>query len=317
MVVIPVYNDWESVAILLKKLDDTFAGEGISAEVLLVDDGSSLASGAFFTKDTTYYALEQVDILRLNRNLGHQRALAIALSFVSERKDYTSVVVMDGDGEDDPAEVPKLIAEQKAAAGETILFAARGKRSEGLHFKIFYHLFKKIYFLLTGTALSFGNFSVIPRKALERLVNVAELWNNYPASVIKARFPYRTVKTARGRRYRGSSQMNFVSLMLHGLSAISVHGEIIGIRALIAMLIVALLSFLAIIIVIFIRLCTDLAIPGWASYLAATFSVILLQSLTMTMFFVFMILHSRNLACFLPKREYQSFILARETLFRK
>jgi hypothetical protein len=224
---------------------------------------------------------------------------------------------MDGDGEDDPEDVPRLIAEQNATAGKKIVFAARGKRSEGAIFRTFYYLYKKMHRLLTGIELNFGNFSIVPRRLLDRLVIVAELWNNYPASVLKARLPFGKITTVRKRRYKGTSQMNYVSLIMHGLSAISVYGEVLGIRALIAMLSVSFLSFLAIIAVVIIRLFTQLAIPGWASYLVVSFLVILLQSLTMILFFIFMILHSRNYTNFIPKRDYQFYIFCSESIYKK
>jgi polyisoprenyl-phosphate glycosyltransferase len=316
--IMPVYNDWESVSILLRNLDAILGKEKISAEVLIVDDGSSQPNEPHISKDATYDAIEKLDILRLNRNLGHQRALAIALSHMSERRDLTAVIVMDGDGEDNPEDVPRLIAEAQATTGEKIIFAARGKRSEGLIFRLFYSLYKKMYQVMTGVEMNFGNFSLIPRKLLDRLVIVAELWNNYPASVLKARLPFGKITTVRARRYKGISQMNYISLIMHGLSAISVFGEVIGIRALIAMIGVSILSILSIVIVVTIRLfLPQLAVPGWASYLVASFMVILLQSLTMTLFFIFMILHSRNYTNFLPKRDYQFYIFCSESIIKR
>jgi len=318
VVIIPVYNDWESASILLGRLDSTLAAENISAEVLVVDDGSSQPGDSFMAAAPPLQAIRKVEVLRLNRNLGHQRAIAIALSYVSERQDYTAAVIMDGDGEDDPADVPRLISEGEVAGEGRIIFAARGKRSEGLIFRSFYYIYKKMYSLMTGVAISFGNFSMVPRQLLERLVVVAELWNNYPASVMKARLPYGTITTRRGCRYTGSSRMNLVSLIIHGLSAISVFGEIIGVRALIAMILLSILSFLSIVIVVAIRLILpEIAVPGWASYLVASFLVILLQSFTMTLFFIFMILHSRNYTSFLPRRDFRFYILDSRTVYRR
>jgi polyisoprenyl-phosphate glycosyltransferase len=316
--VIPVYNDWESASILLKNLDGIFARDQIHAEIVIVDDGSSQSNSPHITKEMTFIAIRKLEILRLNRNLGHQRALAIALSYISEKKDFTAAVIMDGDGEDNPEDVPRLIAEQKSTAGKSIIFAARGKRSEGLLFRLFYSIYKKMYHLMTGVELNFGNFSIVPVRLLDRLVIVAELWNNYPASVLKARLPFGKITTVRSRRYKGTSQMNYVSLIMHGLSAISVFGEVIGIRALLAMIMVSALSILSIVVVVTIRLfMPQIAVPGWASYLVVSFMVILLQSLTMTLFFIFMILHSRNYTNFLPKRDYEYYIFCSESIFEK
>ena len=87
--------------------------------------------------------------------------------------------------------------------------------------------------LLTGIPVRVGNFSVIPAAQLRRLVVVSELWNHYAAAVFKARTPKATVPTARAPRLAGRSRMNFVDLVTHGLSALSVHSELIGVRLLV------------------------------------------------------------------------------------
>jgi hypothetical protein len=241
--------------------------------------------------------------------MGHQQAIAVALAYLYDHREYQAVVVMDADGEDNPDDVPLLISEANASSFTRIIFAARKKRRERLLFRLFYALFKSIYKILTGIGLNFGNFSVIPRSITGRLVGVAELWNHYPASVLKARLPFSTIATERGSRFTGQSKMNFVSLIIHGLSALSVFGEVIGIRALIVTGLLALMSIVAILLVVWIKTFTSLAIPGWASYVVASFMVILLQSSTLTLFFIFIILHSRNYSYFIPRRDYKYFIL--------
>lgn len=150
---------------------------------------------------------------------------------------------------------------------------------------------------------------------MRRLVNVAELWNHYPASVLKAKMPFDTISTERRRRIKGKAKMNFVSLFIHGLSALSVFGEIIGVRALMVTAFMFFVSLLAVLIVVYIRTFTDLAIPGWASYLVATFTVIMLQASTLTLFFIFMILHSRNYSIIIPQRDYKYFISGTDRVY--
>ena len=72
LVVIPVYNDWDAVSLVLADLDSTLATSGISADVLLVDDGSTLPVGARFSH-ASYQAMTRVQLLQLRRNLGHQQ----------------------------------------------------------------------------------------------------------------------------------------------------------------------------------------------------------------------------------------------------
>ena len=62
----------------------------------------------------------------------------------------------------------------------------------------------------------------------------SELWNHYAAAVLKTRLPYTSVPTIRGRRLQGDSRMGFVSLAVHGLSALSVFSDTLGVRLLVA-----------------------------------------------------------------------------------
>ena len=90
--------------------------------------------------------------------------------------------------------------------------------------------------VLTGHGVRVGNFSVIPRERLSCLVATSELWNHYAAAAFPSRQPYATVPTRRADRLDGRSKMNFVALVIHGLSAISVYSDAIGVRLLIATL---------------------------------------------------------------------------------
>ena len=109
--------------------------------------------------------------------------------------------------------------------------------------------------------------------------------------------------------------MNYVQLVIHGLSAISIYGDVIGVRALMATLIMAVISVVLIIIAIVVRSMTDLAIPGWATYVVGLSFIILLQSVTISFSFVFLILNGRNNYSFLPLRDYQYFILDVQRVF--
>ena len=162
--------------------------------------------------------------------------------------------------------------------------------------------------MLTGEDIRFGNFSAVPSDILSRLVVTSEIWNHYAAAISKAKIPYAEVDTVRGVRLDGKSKMNFVSLVTHGLSAISVYGEVIGIRLLISTGFLTIISVSLIAIVILIRLLTNTAIPGWATYVSAFLVVILLQFITLSLFFIFLVLTGRNNAIFFPQNHYQNFI---------
>jgi hypothetical protein len=122
VILAPVYNDWPAVRLLLARLDAELARHRLRARVVLVNDGSFLPAPSSLV-DGELSAVSQLRILTLRRNLGHQRALAIGLAFVHARMPCAAVVVMDADGEDDSADVPRLVAEMRGGGETAIVFA--------------------------------------------------------------------------------------------------------------------------------------------------------------------------------------------------
>ena len=302
VILMPVYNDWHALSLLLPRLDRELAAARINARVFLVDDGSSVVPAAnFFSFE--YAALESIDILSLRRNLGHQRAIATGLSYIEANVNCQYLIIMDGDGEDEPSDIP-LLLQKCITSGNKIVFAARTRRSESWLFKFLYQLYRLVHFLLTGVRVRVGNFSVVPANALKRLVAVSELWNHYAAAVHKAKLPVDFVPTARGCRLAGTSQMNIVGLVGHGLSAMAVFGDRIGVRLLLLAFLGIMLDLGTLLTVIVVRLFTTWAIPGWATYATGILLIVLVQMSVVVLVFVFVILASRDRVNFIPARDY-------------
>jgi glycosyltransferase involved in cell wall biosynthesis len=313
-VLIPVFNDWKALGWLLSRLDESLQREGFEVDVFVVDDASDYLNYEDFIPDDLT-AIKSVEVLELRRNLGHQRAIAVGLAYVEANVDCESVVVMDGDGEDDPDDVPKLIQKCREEEYGKLIFAHRTQRSESLMFKVFYRAYKRLYSILTGYEISVGNFSIIPRRILARIVGVSEIWNHYAVGAIKARIPYTKIPSRRSIRLDGKSQMNFTSLIAHGLSAISVHRDIVGVRLLVATCVLILLAVISIAVAIVIRFTTALAVPGWTTYTVGLFVVILLQAVMLSLFFSFTVLSGRENFSFLPQRDYKYFVLDTRRIF--
>jgi glycosyltransferase involved in cell wall biosynthesis len=312
--VIPVFNDWTSLTMLLEGLDLALEDQGVRADVLVVDDASTIPMKNPLILEG-FDAIEQVSVLQLKRNLGHQRAIAIGLAYVEAHYCGDMVVVMDSDGEDRPEDAVRLINASLVAEGRKIVFACRSQRSESWLFKLFYRIYRGTYRLLTGFDIQVGNFSVVPFGLLHRLVAVSEIWNHYAAGILKSKLPHTDVPTRRGYRYHGQSTMNFSSLVTHGLSAISVYGEIVGVRLLMASCVLIGVTIAGLFGVITIRLFTNLAIPGWTSYLVVALVSLILQAFIISLSFIFLVLTGRNSTSFLPNRDYHYFVLSLEKFF--
>jgi len=134
------------------------------------------------------------------------------------------------------------------------------------------------------------------------------LWNHYAAAVFRARIPHTSIPLARGKRLAGRSRMNFVSLLVHGLGAISVFSDIVGARLLALTAGAILLTVVLAGIVAGIRLFTDLAVPGWATYVTGMLVIVLAQALIVSLALVFIIVSGRAAPSFLPLRDAAYFI---------
>jgi hypothetical protein len=308
LVIIPVFNDWASAEVVAAQVWEGLRGRGLAGEILLVDDGSTEPAPKTFLVQHAEVCVH-ASVLELRRNLGHQRAIAVALAYAADKTDCPAAVLMDGDGEDQPADVLRLYDAWKHSTDpRQVVFAARQKRSEGAAFQLGYLAFKVIHRVLVGHPVRVGNFSLIPRAALQRLAVMGELWNHYAAAVVKGRIPYSMIPTQRGQRLFGRSRMNTVSLAVHGLSAMSVFGDIIGVRVIGATALLGCVTLAGILAIVAIRLLTNLAIPGWATYSVGLLVVILLQSAMLAILFVFMVLSNRQSMSFLPARDYPYFV---------
>jgi hypothetical protein len=110
--------------------------------------------------------------------------------------------------------------------------------------------------------------------------------------------------------------MNFVSLIGHGLSAISVFGDVVGVRLLIGSIAGSLVAGVGILIVIAVRLFSQNAIPGWATYTAAALAIILIQLIAISASFTFFVLSSRTNLGFIPRRDYSIFVAEATDFYR-
>lgn len=229
VVLCPVYRDASSSAALVGHLTRAFAGESLAPRVLLVDDGSpeKLIDELRARHDP---GLVDVEVLRLRRNVGHQRAIALGVAYLTARVPCELVLVMDGDGEDRPEDAVTLVRRARQQGATRIVFAGRTRRSESLGFRVGYRCYQLAHLLLTGIRVQVGNFSVVPGSFLPALSTLPALWNHYAAAVYQSRLAFEIVPTARGTRYDGRSKMNFQSLAMHGLHAISVFSDIVALR---------------------------------------------------------------------------------------
>lgn len=313
-IVTPIYNDWESFKLILQDINNKLEGLQLgTVNILAVDDGSYDKHDLENSYIKQFDHIDSVAILHLACNLGSQRAIAIGLAHVANNMQTDLVIVMDADGEDKPEDIVRLLAEYKKSP-DNIIVAHRSKRSESIPFRIFYWIYKLLFRCLTGKQISFGNFCLIPHELLRKLVYRSELWNNLPASVIRSGIPFRELSTSRGKRLTGSSKMRITSLIIHGLSTIAVYSDVSLVRILLACLLLSSSTLAGIAVVAGIRFGTDLAIPGWASDVAGSLLILLVQSAMISIVVIFLLLNNKSQQLVIPNRHYVDYIASKESL---
>ena len=121
-IVVPIYNEEESIPALHASVTAALAGSGLAYELILVDDGSS--DGSFPLLQGIAGNDPRVKVIRFRRNFGQTAAMAAGFNAASGRV----VVPMDGDLQNDPADIPLLLA--KIDEGYDVVSGWRKERQD-------------------------------------------------------------------------------------------------------------------------------------------------------------------------------------------
>tara|TARA_B100000941_G_scaffold40135_1_gene24198 strand:+ start:396 stop:1265 length:870 start_codon:yes stop_codon:yes gene_type:complete len=226
-ILIPIYNDWQSVDKLINKIDNLVKEINHEFSIFIINDGSSenKPHGFGFSEN-----LHSIKVLNVKNNIGHARCIATGLKYIFQNEEFDYVIPMDGDGEDRPQEI-KIFIDNLNYNPDTPIVGERVKRSEGPIFKLSYIIHKLITFVLTGKSIKFGNYTFLPKKTVEKLVNDKSTWSSFSGALSKLENNLATIPSERGERYFGPSKMNFLSLIKHSLSIIAVFKASVIIRS--------------------------------------------------------------------------------------
>ncbi len=217
-ILIPVYNDWQSVSKLIDEINKLNLNQENNISIIIINDSSSHDRQE---ENKDFNNIHSIKILNMKINQGHTRCIATGLKYIFEKEKFDYVIPMDGDGEDRPEEIKDFIEFAKTAGGKSIV-GERIKRSEGLTFKICYQLHKIFTFAFTGNSIKFGNFTCLSKATVEKMINEKATWNSFSGSLKKIENNLLTIPSIRGKRYFGPSKMSFFNLLKHSLSIISV-----------------------------------------------------------------------------------------------
>ncbi len=214
---IPLYNDWRSLNLLLKKINLELSKKKRVAEIIILND-ASISKKKIFKKQLFF--LKRIKIINLKTNLGSQKAISIGLKYVSNLKKNFIITVMDSDGEDDPSKINEMI-DSAEKTSDHIIVSSRTKRKEILIFRILYRIHLFLTFVLTGKWISFGNYSSFDSKNLSKLQKNNSSWFALSSTIIK-NCKIKNIYAERKKRFFDRSKVSFLSLFFHSLRIVSV-----------------------------------------------------------------------------------------------
>jgi len=226
-ILIPVYNDWQSVFKLLEKINLEISVLHGEFSVIIVND-ASIEDRPEISVDLNN--LKSVQIINMNKNKGHARCNAAGLKYINEKKNFDYIIPMDGDGEDRPEELSLLIEKIKDYPN-AVVTANRVKRSEGFIFRFCYLIHKYLTLIFTGQKIKYGNYTCLPKSIVNEMVNEPATWSSFSGSLAKTTKDRKSIPSERGERYFGPSKMSFIHLLKHSLSIVAVFKSTLLVRS--------------------------------------------------------------------------------------
>ncbi len=250
-ILIPVYNDWESLIKLLDEINKVVVAiKNAEFHCMVVNDASTIKPPNIKVPQN----IKSLQMFNMKQNRGHARCNAFGIRYLSKKEDFDHIIVMDGDGEDRPVEIQFLV--NKALEDEKVsVVAKRVKRSEGPFFQSLYEIHKIITLVFAGKNIDFGNYSCLTKNDVKILSKEESLWSSFSGTVKKSISQLNTINSTRGSRYFGPSKMSLFNLGIHSFSIIAVFKSQVFLRGfLLGVLMFLLKNFLGSIFYILITL---------------------------------------------------------------
>lgn len=258
-IVIPVYNERETIPTLYDRVKKVIDALDAPAEVVMVDDGGS--DGSFELLKDIHRKDPRFKILSFSRNFGHQ----VAISAGIEHAHGDAVMIIDGDLQDPPEVLPQFIAKWKE--GNDVVYAVRTKRKENIFkraaYALFYRLLNRLSYL--DVPLDSGDFCLMDKRVVEALRRLPE--RKRFVRGLRTWVGFRQVGLAyeRERRYAGEPKYTFgklLGLAYDGIFSISTTPLRIAVYIGFSL---AGLAFLGGLLVIYDKLASGISIAGWSS----------------------------------------------------
>jgi dolichol-phosphate mannosyltransferase len=206
-VVIPIYNEEQTLPELYSRLTSVLDGVGEDYEIVFVDDGS---------RDSSWEKIREMNrkdgrikALSFSRNFGHQTAVSAGMMFSSG----DAVVLMDGDLQDPPEIIPDFVDAWKQ--GNEVVYAIRTKRKESLFKKASYYIFYRLLRKMANIKipLDSGDFCLMDKKVVQTINALPERARFVRGLRSWAGFKQIGIQFERGKRHAGEPKYTFIKLL--------------------------------------------------------------------------------------------------------
>ena len=263
-IAIPLYNEGALARRFLEALDDACSALGsYEVNLLVVDDGST-DDTCSHVRQVKFRKIKSIRMIHLARNVGHPYAVQCLVDHLNA----PLVIIMDADFQDDPSLIPELIRVYEEKKPDMVR-VARSSQGGLPWVRAGYAGFRYLYKFLTGTPLHYGTYGLYTQKAVNHLKCFSKEAHRYFSGLVSlVGLKSETVCVDRKSRREGQSKVGtwgLVRLAFDAMFSFSTFpvrlGSAIG-------FVCTFLGACAIAAIVFIRLYTPYAIPGWSSLLA-------------------------------------------------
>jgi len=264
-IVIPVYNEQENLNELHQQLTNVLKDIGLSYEIIFINDGSKDESFEIL-KELNEKNKGKVKVIHLSRNFGHQLALTAGLNFSRGK----ATILMDADLQDPPELIKEFV--EKWRQGNEIVYGLRKEREGETFFKKI--TAKVFYKLLKVTANidipeNVGDFYLLDRKVVNILNSLGERHRFLRGLIAWVGYKRVAVEYVRKPRFKGETKYSLWRMLKFSVDAMTSFSfaplrfvSLLG-------AFFSLVSFFAILVIIYVKLFTHMTIVGWSSLMAA------------------------------------------------
>jgi len=270
-IVVPVYNEQDNIEFFYREVLKYMDPLPYQLEIIFVDDGSRDATPLIL--DRLAREDSRVRALILARNFGHQVALSCGL----DHADGNSVITMDGDMQHPPEMLPQLLAkwEEGFEVVQTIRISTEGVSwLKSFTSSLFYRLIN----VMSNVRVQEGgsDFRLLDKKVVESFRRFNERARFIRGLVSAIGYRQVTMEFIAPKRFAGSSKFSVKKMLHFALDGITAFSKLPLRISFYLGLVFALASFGLLVHVLYIKLLTDEAVPGWATLSA---SILLLGGL--------------------------------------